>query len=313
MEWYSSELARPSHKKSERYLHINNCGYYKGIKQGETVGTFRPFGLPDYQIIYLTEGSMSFLVDGITKILSAGDIIIYPPDTAQKYKSISESGASYIWVHFTGFAAEDMILSSGLTAGKIYSAWPNQSVYSMIMKMGDELRIKRTGSETRANGLFLELLSFLARELKSDRKSGNRYSRILPALRDMEKNAGARRSNEEYAKMCGLTPYYFIHLFKEVTFFFFNDTATTENYTLSLHDALPIWSIRCAERTSPRDHVSRICTRPMTTPSSNRQKTSPERRESEWCMECIWECRDLHSRHLQNTRCITAWEPTQWE
>lgn len=217
MEWYSSELARPSHKKSERYLHINNCGYYKGIKQGETVGTFRPFGLPDYQIIYLTEGSMSFLVDGITKILSAGDIIIYPPDTAQKYKSISESGASYIWIHFTGFAAEDMILSSGLTAGKIYSAWPNQSVYSMIMKMGDELRIKRTGSETRANGLFLELLSFLARELKSDRKSGNRYSRILPALRDMEKNAGARRSNEEYAKMCGLTPYYFIHLFKEVT------------------------------------------------------------------------------------------------
>src|SRR6266404_9583930 len=27
-------------------------------------------------------------------------------------------------------------------------------------------------------------------------------------------------------------------------FFFFNDTATTEIYTLSLHDALPIWSRR---------------------------------------------------------------------
>src|SRR5437588_11283910 len=26
--------------------------------------------------------------------------------------------------------------------------------------------------------------------------------------------------------------------------FFFNDTATTEIYTLSLHDALPIWSLR---------------------------------------------------------------------
>src|SRR2546430_16485654 len=26
-----------------------------------------------------------------------------------------------------------------------------------------------------------------------------------------------------------------------VCFFFFNDTATTEIYTLSLHDALPIW------------------------------------------------------------------------
>src|SRR3712207_9426548 len=26
--------------------------------------------------------------------------------------------------------------------------------------------------------------------------------------------------------------------------FFFNDTATTEIYTLSLHDALPIWGVR---------------------------------------------------------------------
>src|ERR1022692_5322967 len=31
-------------------------------------------------------------------------------------------------------------------------------------------------------------------------------------------------------------------------FFFFNDTATTEIYTLSLHDALPIW---CTDR---QDH-----------------------------------------------------------
>src|SRR2546430_8907442 len=29
--------------------------------------------------------------------------------------------------------------------------------------------------------------------------------------------------------------------FAVVFFFFFNDTATTEIYTLSLHDALPIW------------------------------------------------------------------------
>src|SRR3712207_8902531 len=27
-----------------------------------------------------------------------------------------------------------------------------------------------------------------------------------------------------------------------ISFFFFNDTATTEIYTLSLHDALPIWN-----------------------------------------------------------------------
>src|SRR4051794_41613315 len=31
---------------------------------------------------------------------------------------------------------------------------------------------------------------------------------------------------------------------RAAAFFFFNDTATTEIYTLSLHDALPIWTAR---------------------------------------------------------------------
>src|SRR2546427_4840439 len=39
-------------------------------------------------------------------------------------------------------------------------------------------------------------------------------------------------------------------------FFFFNDTATTEIYTLSLHDALPIWS--CAKVERAADSPSRM-------------------------------------------------------
>ena len=39
-------------------------------------------------------------------------------------------------------------------------------------------------------------------------------------------------------KMCGVE----IFLKMLIYFFFFNDTATTEIYTLSLHDALPIYS-----------------------------------------------------------------------
>src|SRR2546429_1393264 len=37
------------------------------------------------------------------------------------------------------------------------------------------------------------------------------------------------------------------------TFFFFNDTATTEIYTLSLHDALPI--LRSGQRRRYRSHI----------------------------------------------------------
>src|SRR3989441_11340060 len=40
-------------------------------------------------------------------------------------------------------------------------------------------------------------------------------------------------------------------------FFFFNDTATTEIYTLSLHDALPIWSPSPRSARRPRSMPSR--------------------------------------------------------
>src|SRR3712207_7047505 len=41
-----------------------------------------------------------------------------------------------------------------------------------------------------------------------------------------------------------------------MVFFFFNDTATTEIYTLSLHDALPIYGqLRSREGREPRLHV----------------------------------------------------------
>src|SRR5258707_13407517 len=38
-----------------------------------------------------------------------------------------------------------------------------------------------------------------------------------------------------------------------IFFFFFNDTATTEIYTLSLHDALPICSLRDFQLRQPRN------------------------------------------------------------
>src|SRR5256886_15092898 len=49
-------------------------------------------------------------------------------------------------------------------------------------------------------------------------------------------------------------------------FFFFNDTATTEIYTLSLHDALPIWRRPGDERLAggrPRDRARRDARAPL--------------------------------------------------
>src|SRR3982750_5020574 len=57
-------------------------------------------------------------------------------------------------------------------------------------------------------------------------------------------------------------------------FFFFNDTATPEIYSLSLHDALPIWCRRgCSPRTS-RGRPGRAGTRPARDRKSTRLNSS---------------------------------------
>src|SRR6266487_6037602 len=110
----------------------------------------------------------------------------------------------------------------------------------------------------------------------------------------------------------------FVYIF--FFFFFFNDTATTEIYTLSLHDALPIspakassrssWyegraSLRCSNcpdiaiRRSPADDTSSRATplpqayarvrpsaktrRASTSPSSSSGRSSEERRVGKEC------------------------------
>src|SRR2546430_6889981 len=71
-------------------------------------------------------------------------------------------------------------------------------------------------------------------------------------------------------------------------FFFFNDTATTEIYTLSLHDALPIWTPPRSER-APRSGVSDA----TSSPSSASSFPSA-------CL-CLWPWRsEEHTSELQS-------------
>src|SRR2546430_8501990 len=67
---------------------------------------------------------------------------------------------------------------------------------------------------------------------------------------------------------------------KRLIFFFFNDTATTEIYTLSLHDALPISPARAAASPrgwcSPRPGAQCRGRRPQRPPPAPRQIRSEE-------------------------------------
>src|SRR5256885_12308068 len=85
-------------------------------------------------------------------------------------------------------------------------------------------------------------------------------------------------------------------------FFFFNDTATTEIYTLSLHDALPIFhGVKAPSFPSSRDRVD---TRyPGLSPGSDRKSTP-----SELQSPCNLVCRLLLEKKKKNLTNLTILE-----
>src|SRR5438874_12753158 len=82
-------------------------------------------------------------------------------------------------------------------------------------------------------------------------------------------------------------------LYLVVSFFFFNDTATTEIYTLSLHDALPI----CFRDAPARLHRLRPATTPRSCRRDGLNRGRPRRRPS----RCLGDRKStrLNSSHVE--------------
>src|SRR3712207_8141385 len=89
--------------------------------------------------------------------------------------------------------------------------------------------------------------------------------------------------------------------------FFFNDTATTEIYTLSLHDALPIWPVRTRCATTRRAGCGSSCGRPSSTrppprtPTATRSGSRSEEHTSELQSRQYLVCRLLLEKKQRMT------------
>src|SRR5256885_5117516 len=96
------------------------------------------------------------------------------------------------------------------------------------------------------------------------------------------------------------------HVDLSCSFFFFNDTATTEIYTLSLHDALPICS-RATVASSRISSTSRLAGVSGSAPSALRS----EEHTSELQSPCNLVCRLLleKKKHLCQTTTFAEQQP----
>ncbi len=198
---------------STHYLEIGNCGLCTDMQTRITSENKK--GRLDYHFIYITEGTMYFEFDGKRTDLGAGNLILYRPGEPQIYGSYDGESVSYYWSYFSGTSVEDILKDCGFVGSHAFFIDVDGGVCKALNMIIKEYTYGEFCYTTKCNSLFIMLFAEMARLTEHAAKADERYEVLLPAIRAMEQNYRVWYKNEEYAKMCGISKYHFIHLFTE--------------------------------------------------------------------------------------------------
>src|SRR2546429_4527533 len=108
--------------------------------------------------------------------------------------------------------------------------------------------------------------------------------------------------------VCGITLKYEKHSLMVFSFFFFNDTATTEIYTLSLHDALPI-SLACQELRQCIHVAPRTCQKDSATTATERSEEHTSELQSRLHLVCRLLLEKKKNSHPGDPCGAATWHP----
>jgi len=82
--------------------------------------TFSKHGRHDYYLMYLIHGRLDAQAGNSRHLLSEGDAIIYTPEQSYGYQRQGDERMVYLWTHFTGSEAGNLLKSRGLSTDAAY-------------------------------------------------------------------------------------------------------------------------------------------------------------------------------------------------
>lgn len=193
-------------------LVINCCGYQKFITKNLFVN--RKSGRLDYQLIYISQGSGFFLLNGESKKLSEGELILFRPHEQQVYSYYYEDNPIVYWIHFTGNNVDSLLETFQIRSGYIGN---HASIIKLLSKIITELQLKKSGYKMVIDSYFQILLATIYR-CKNDILSNDRNSKLMDSLIiQLNERYQQNWTVKEMAQFCNLSEGYFAHYFKEST------------------------------------------------------------------------------------------------
>lgn len=210
-------------------LIITAAGYYR-VHTSKVIETERPNGRGDYQLLYLAAGKAHFFFDGVEKIISKGNMVLFRPGETQMYYLYAEEKPETYWVHFTG-SDVNLLLD-------YYQMPKNENVFFtgtstdyewLFRQMIQELQLQRANYEDLLNMNLRHIFLIINRYLQEGNDIGTEMlDEIERATHYFNEHYNEPIVIEDYAKERAMTVNWFTQNFKKIT------KVTPMQYILSL-------------------------------------------------------------------------------
>lgn len=198
------------------YLDINNAGICYTTESDAR--SERPAGRNDYQFIYVRRGTVRVNDEARACRVTGPAYLLYRPFEPLLYTFCHAPESEIYWVHFHGNGVEDMLSACGIT-GFSGAAAECPEAAELWARMVQTLKTRPPRWRTACNADLLRIFSLLplGEEKPGGRERERILSRVEPALREMHAAYGAKKTVEEYARMCYMSKFAFIRLFRQAT------------------------------------------------------------------------------------------------
>ena len=206
--YYSGKSSGEKHTKTDRFIYINDFGY---CADHSKLSICRKNGRPDYQLIYVAYGTLTIHENGKKRNLTSGDICLFRPNEPQIY-TINEEKTTHYWILFTGSEVEKM-LSFFKERSYHIGVFPKFERFCHSLWSG--LQDEEEMAELLLNGELITIIAHIMKLISQGGKKNNELPKLYKAVQIMKSECHIRRSNEELARLCGLSKFYFIKLFKK--------------------------------------------------------------------------------------------------
>ncbi|CAH1228021.1 HTH-type transcriptional activator Btr [Paenibacillus allorhizoplanae] len=197
---------------TDTYL-IVNCAGCQVMQKHYVANSVRN----DYFLLYMVKGSISVQAGKVSAIMTPGECIIFTPHIPFYFERVEHTELVYVWVHFSGNAAAEVLKSCGLSTGLILQAPSIDHVVEKFQMIFQTFSHRDSFLQLDAIPNLISLLALIGRKVQQSKSPLSTHrNRMEKSLQYIHEHFHSQLTLQQLADMEHLSISHYRTVFTEI-------------------------------------------------------------------------------------------------